>query len=57
MNKLIFTNPGSDEAVAKSCLCPRMDNAYGKGYMGGVTPHFFLRSVVRIAFSRIVRNG
>lgn len=26
-------NPGSDEAVALGCLCPRMDNAYGKGYM------------------------
>ena len=26
-------NPGSDEAVAKGCTCPRMDNAFGKGYM------------------------
>lgn len=29
-------NPGSDEAKAAGCTCPRMDNAYGKGYMGGV---------------------
>lgn len=27
-------NPGSDEAVALGCECPRMDNSYGKGYMG-----------------------
>lgn len=25
---------GSDEAVALGCTCPRMDNAYGRGYMG-----------------------
>lgn len=24
-------NPGSDEAVALGCKCPRMDNCYGKG--------------------------
>ena len=24
-------NPGSDEAVAAGCKCPRMDNGYGKG--------------------------
>jgi hypothetical protein len=23
-------NPGSDEAVKLGCLCPRMDNNYGK---------------------------
>lgn len=27
-------NPGSDEAVAIGCICARMDNGYGKGYMG-----------------------
>ena len=27
-------NPGSDEAVEQGCTCPRMDNGYGKGYMG-----------------------
>lgn len=26
--------PGSDEAIELGCLCPRMDNGYGKGYMG-----------------------
>ena len=29
-------NPGSDEAIEKGCTCPRMDNAHGKGYLGGV---------------------
>lgn len=24
--------PGSDNAVAVGCKCPRMDNSYGKGY-------------------------
>ena len=25
-------NPGSSEAVAKGCLCPVMDNRYGRGH-------------------------
>ncbi len=25
-------NPGSDEAAELGCLCPRMDNRYGRGY-------------------------
>jgi len=29
-------NPGSPEAVDIGCTCPRMDNSYGRGYMGGV---------------------
>lgn len=29
--------PGSDAAVAAGCTCPRMDNAFGRGYLGGVT--------------------
>jgi hypothetical protein len=29
-------NPGSDEAVKLGCVCPRMDNAYGCGYLAGV---------------------
>lgn len=28
--------PGSDAAFYQGCTCPRMDNAYGRGYMGGV---------------------
>lgn len=28
--------PGSDAAFVKGCKCPRVDNAYGKGYLGGV---------------------
>ncbi len=28
--------PGSPEAIAKRCSCPRMDNANGRGYLGGV---------------------
>lgn len=30
----MLMNPGSDEAVALNCCCPRLDNALGKGYMG-----------------------
>lgn len=26
--------PGSPEAIALSCSCPRMDNHHGKGYLG-----------------------
>ena len=26
--------PGSDEAVAAGCICPRMDNCRGKGRYG-----------------------
>lgn len=29
-------NPGSDEAAAKGCICPVIDNGHGRGYMGGV---------------------
>ena len=28
-------NPGSEEAIAAGCSCPVLDNARGKGYMGG----------------------
>lgn len=27
-------NPGSDEAIKQGCICPVIDNAHGKGYMG-----------------------
>ncbi len=27
-------NPGTAEALAKGCICPVLDNSYGKGYMG-----------------------
>lgn len=29
--------PGSPEAQAAGCICPVLDNAHGKGYLGGVT--------------------
>lgn len=29
-------NPGSDEALRLGCLCPVLDNAHGRGYLGGV---------------------
>ena len=35
-------NPGSDEAIKLGCLCPRMDNEYGAGYMGN--PNVFVRA-------------
>ena len=28
--------PGSDEAINAGCRCPVLDNAHGRGYMGGV---------------------
>jgi hypothetical protein len=28
-------NPGSAEAVKAGCLCPVMDNHFGRGYRGG----------------------
>mgnify|MGYP001620046777 CR=1 FL=1 len=27
-------NPGSPEAIKAGCLCPVVDNAHGKGWMG-----------------------
>ena len=27
-------NPGSKEAVDQGCICPVLDNSYGKGYYG-----------------------
>jgi hypothetical protein len=30
-------NPGSDEAAAQGCLCPRLDNGCGKGANGDPT--------------------
>ncbi len=32
-------NPGSDEAVARGCSCPILDNARGRGIFG--TPGLF----------------
>ncbi len=29
------SNPGSPRAIANGCKCPILDNANGKGYMGG----------------------
>ena len=29
-------SPGSLKAREAGCICPVMDNSYGKGYMGGV---------------------
>lgn len=37
MQKRQVPNPGSDEAMDLGCVCPVLDNAHGKGYMGGVT--------------------
>ncbi len=28
--------PGSEAARALGCRCPMLDNAYGRGYMGGI---------------------
>lgn len=29
-------NPGSRKAIAKGCLCPVVDNGYGRGHMGQI---------------------
>lgn len=34
MRKWDVGAPGSDEALAKGCRCPVLDNAHGLGYMG-----------------------
>lgn len=28
--------PGSDAAISLGCKCPVLDNAHGRGYLGGV---------------------
>ena len=30
----IVPNPGTQEAIDAGCICPVMDNHYGRGYMG-----------------------
>ena len=27
-------NPGSDEAIAKGCICAVLDNCHGRGHLG-----------------------
>ena len=29
-----MNNPGTQEAIDEGCICPTMDNEYGRGYMG-----------------------
>jgi hypothetical protein len=29
-------NPGTREALALGCTCPVLDNAHGRGYLGGM---------------------
>lgn len=36
INETKAPNPGSAEAISQGCKCPRLDNAHGRGYMGGV---------------------
>ena len=30
----MIPNPGTQEAIDEGCICPVMDNEYGRGYMG-----------------------
>lgn len=41
---MTIPNPGSREAVALGCKCPRMDNAHGRGAyeMPDGTPIFYI---------------
>lgn len=32
-----YPTPGSDLAIEHGCRCPVLDNAHGKGWMGGRT--------------------
>jgi len=36
MVKQNVPNPGSTDAITLGCKCPVLDNAHGRGYMGGV---------------------
>lgn len=54
MTKVLNTrkpNPGSEEAVEMGCICPRMDNSYGKGYLG--SDNFVIRMDCPIHTSEI----
>lgn len=31
MSEVTFLAPGSDEAIAKGCICPVIDNGHGRG--------------------------
>jgi hypothetical protein len=31
----VMDNPGSNEAIAQGCTCPRIDNHYGAGFPYG----------------------
>lgn len=33
---MIAPNPGSNEAIKQGCKCPVLDNAHGRGLLGGV---------------------
>lgn len=39
----VIPNPGSEEALNDGCVCPVIDNHYGKGfsYENDDTPHFW----------------
>lgn len=34
MEQVKRPNPGSDEARKQGCICPVLDNGYGRGWMG-----------------------
>lgn len=36
MGEELMLTPGAPRAVDAGCICPRMDNAHGVGYLGGV---------------------
>jgi hypothetical protein len=40
-------SPGSKEAILLGCVCPVMDNEYGKGYMG-IADTFVINSSCKI---------
>ena len=35
-------NPGSDAAIKQGCTCPVLDNAHGRGIMGGEELGFWI---------------
>ena len=35
-------NPGNDEAIEQGCTCPVLDNAHGRGIMGGEELGFWI---------------
>lgn len=54
-----MANPGSDEALALGCKCPRMDNSYGRGVImeGTGQPSFWVNDDCPLHSSTAIDKG